>query len=180
MKSYCSGRWTREEDERLCQVIQRFEGVRVSWMDVAQVMRTRSRQQCQQRWARTLSLGRPLGHWKRVEDDMLYLIMWPSTTCEDWDDVARWMEYYLPTCRRSCSAKACRDRWTNYLSPEIIRTPFTEEEIDIIAKHLPESTSWANLAKHLPGRPPRLIKMVCRKLQWNRMMSPGKHQLNVP
>ncbi|OQR99153.1 hypothetical protein ACHHYP_07256 [Achlya hypogyna] len=98
------------------------------------------------------SHGRPQGHWKRIEDDMLYLIMWPETTCNDWNEVARWMEVYLPNCRRR---------------------PFTHEETTRLADLLPISKSWASLARHFPGRPARLIKEECRKLRWSRVMSPA-------
>ncbi|KDO23822.1 hypothetical protein SPRG_11254 [Saprolegnia parasitica CBS 223.65] len=172
MTLHSSGRWTPEEDELLRRLIERYQGAPVSWMDVARAMK-RARGSSASNAGRGVS-GRPQGHWKRVEDDMLYLIMWPSTSCENWDEVAQWMEAYLPSCHRS--AKACRDRWCNYLSPDILTAPFTPEEIAKIAELLPISKSWASLARHLPGRPARLIKEECRKLRWDRLMSPGRPQ----
>ncbi|KAL5729954.1 hypothetical protein ACHQM5_002841 [Ranunculus cassubicifolius] len=55
--------------------------------------------------------------------------------------------------------KSCRLRWMNYLSPNVKRGNFTEEEDDIIVNHVEKiGTSWSVIAASLQGRTDNEIK----------------------
>ncbi|EAX83484.1 Myb-like DNA-binding domain containing protein [Trichomonas vaginalis G3] len=57
------------------------------------------------------------------------------------------------------TARQCRERWINYLSPNVANTPWTEEE-DRMLENLVETlgTKWCVIAKQFPRRTDVLIK----------------------
>ena len=54
----------------------------------------------------------------------------------------------------------CRDRWVNYLSPDIDRSEFTvEEELRVVSEVLARGTAWSAISKEcMPKRPANDIK----------------------
>jgi hypothetical protein len=56
-------------------------------------------------------------------------------------------------------ARQCRERWVNYLDPELSRTPWTTAEDDILrAKFIEFGSKWVKISNFLPGRSPNGIK----------------------
>ncbi|PAN19235.1 hypothetical protein PAHAL_3G258200 [Panicum hallii] len=56
--------------------------------------------------------------------------------------------------------KQCRERWLNHLKPGIKKDTFWTEEEDLmlVAWHRKLGPSWAEMAKHIPGRPENSLK----------------------
>ncbi|KAH0793086.1 Myb-like DNA-binding domain containing protein [Histomonas meleagridis] len=68
------------------------------------------------------------------------------------------------------TARQCRDRWTNYLSPQNKNAPWTVEEDNLLAqKYLELGSQWTIIAKYFDGRSENNVK--------NRWYTHIKHKL---
>lgn len=57
------------------------------------------------------------------------------------------------------NGKQCRERWVNFLNPEIKKVPFsTDEDIFILEKKLEIGNRWAEIIKEMPGRTENNVK----------------------
>jgi hypothetical protein len=57
------------------------------------------------------------------------------------------------------TAKQCRERWFNHLSPEVTKCPWTPEEDQILfQEYVKQGAKWAEIAKVLPGRSDNAVK----------------------
>lgn len=58
----------------------------------------------------------------------------------------------------SRNGKQCRDRWTQYLDPNLVKTKFTDQDRDTIIEALEQGQKWSYLAGVMPGRSANDIK----------------------
>jgi myb proto-oncogene protein len=59
----------------------------------------------------------------------------------------------------SRNGKQCRERWVNFLNPEIKKDPFTlTEDIMILEKRLSIGNKWSEIIKEMPGRTENNVK----------------------
>ena len=62
-----------------------------------------------------------------------------------------------PTVLRN--GKQCRERWVNFLNPEIKKDPFSlEEDIYLLQRRLEIGNKWAEIIKQMPGRTENNVK----------------------
>ncbi|KAM7493256.1 hypothetical protein LguiB_027865 [Lonicera macranthoides] len=142
------GQWTPEEDEILCNAVQRFKGK--NWKKIAECFKDRTDVQCLHRWQKVLNPELIKGPWSKEEDEIIVQLV-DKYGAKKWSTIAQ----HLP----GRIGKQCRERWHNHLNPAINKEAWTqEEELALIHAHQIYGNKWAELTKFLPGRTDNSIK----------------------
>lgn len=140
--------WTKEEDNTLERMVERFGEKR--WSKVSECIEGRSPNQCYFRWTTVLKPGLIKGPWSVVEDKIL--IKWVKE-----NGVRRWSLCAQRIPGRS--GKQCRERWLNSLNPEVKRGDWSnEEQVRIIQEIKRIGCSWSTMAKGFENRTENSIK----------------------
>jgi hypothetical protein len=85
------------------------------------------------------------------EEDAMLLGLVRQLGHKDWQYIASWMG------RRS--ARQCRERWVNYVNPELSQSPWTPaEDTALRAKYAELGPKWVKISKCLPNRSVNNIK----------------------
>ncbi len=75
---------------------------------------------------------------------------------KNWNQIANSFNMTLNSQR---NGKQCRERWVNFLNPNIRRDPFTvEEDLIILEKRLNIGNKWSEIIKDMEGRTENNVK----------------------
>jgi hypothetical protein len=111
--------------------------------------------------ARTSNSKKPKIYFSAAEDALLRNVV-ETQGLSDWGKIAK----YLP----SRSPRQCRDRWTNYLAPELINRPFTPEEDKVLYRKVKKyGQHWECLVNFFVGRSKNDLKN-----RWNTVIRKGR------
>ncbi|KAJ0397727.1 hypothetical protein P43SY_007195 [Pythium insidiosum] len=144
-------KWTKEEDARLREAVQRFGGK--NWKRIAETLgQGRTDVQCLHRWNKVLKPGLVKGPWTPEEDRVLLsLIKRYGVGKIRWCDIA----LHLP----GRIGKQCRERWCNHLDSSIRKGQWTPEEDELVFSLQQQlGNKWSEIAKMLPGRTENAVK----------------------
>ncbi|GAA5969514.1 hypothetical protein JCM11641_008139 [Rhodosporidiobolus odoratus] len=144
--------FTSEDDLALRSALEKGDG-KLSWTQISKNAfpdGRYSKQDCVDRW-KIISKPKPTkGPWTSSEDEQLRGLV-TRYGSEKWVMIAGEMQ--------TRSGKQCRERWHNHLDPSINKSDWTADEIALIRQlHATIGPRWAEMAKHLPGRPDNSIK----------------------
>lgn len=93
---------------------------------------------------RANQLTAPKVKFSRSEDDKLVSLIERLGT-RDWETIAIEMKNRTP--------RQCRDRWYNYLNPNITNQPWSEEEDKLLEKmHNKYGSRWTKIARYFKNR----------------------------
>jgi len=138
--------WTSEEDKLLLQVAINFE--QKSWTQVAGYFKDKNPAQCRARYKR-IRPGIVKGPWRKEEDNQILELV--KQYGRNWAMISKMMP--------SRNGKQIRDRFLNYLDPQINKIKFTKDEDEkIIELYKEHGSKWSVIAKSFPGRTGDMIK----------------------
>ena len=140
---------TKWENEESLELIDLVEKHGENWIKVANLMKLKTGKQCMQKYKNMMKVKRK-GNWVDSEDLLLL----------------KWVEVNGPNKWTQCSrrikgrcGKQCRERWMNTLDPRVKRGNWEEiEQAQIFRQMQLNWSSWAIIAKALPGRTENAIK----------------------
>lgn len=86
----------------------------------------------------------PRAKFTQSEDELLIQLVENFGT-NDWQSISHQMP--------GRNSRQCRDRWQNYLSPDVVNGPWTPEEEELLVKKYEElGPSWKQIATFFPTR----------------------------
>ena len=139
-------KWTREEDELLIVLAEKFN--EKHWKEISKRFVNKNSLQCFSRYKR-IRPGIIKGSWKKEED--LKILNLVEKHGKSWSKIAKLFG--------SRNGKQIRDRFINVLDPEIKKGKFLEEEdLTLVSLFKSLGPKWATIAKFFPNRTADMIK----------------------
>lgn len=142
-------KWSKSDDNKLLSHVNFYldKGQKANWKSISSNFDSKTPYQCYSRYYRI----RPsIKHGKFSRDEDKIIINEVAKYGKKWRKISKKMSRY---------PKQIRDRYINYLDPNIHLNPFTNEEIQIIEEKVETlGRQWVEISKQLKGRTTNMIK----------------------
>lgn len=102
---------------------------------------------------------------------------------ECWNLVAEYVKRVTSSSAQVKTAKQCRERWNNQLSPNVQLTPLSDIEIrKLFELHGEYGNSWSKISGRMPGRTDNIVKnyFLCRLRRLARSIKRGAVEQATP
>lgn len=100
--------------------------------------------------------------WTEAEDEFLREF---GVRCKKWALIAKEINAKFHNNVLIRNQKHCRERWKNFVDPELKKRPFTRFEDDLIVRLYEKYKSWAKVAKEIKHRNENQVKNRYRALK---------------
>ncbi|CAK94183.1 unnamed protein product (macronuclear) [Paramecium tetraurelia] len=166
LKMHSSRNWTDEEWKVLIWIIQQYcvanqknsEDFKAEdWHEISEIIAIKDEFNCQFKWFSHLRVVPASKNWTSEEDQLLYKIMTKEPNI-------KWFEVQYEMFIQSSGlyfrkAKQYRERWNNYLNPQVNRGIWTElDDFNLLQIALAEGLRWSNISKKLKNRTENQVK----------------------
>ncbi|KAL5340983.1 Homeodomain-like protein [Aspergillus crustosus] len=149
-------RWTSPEDALLFELYQIQEKAptgkcqKINWNEIARHIPGRSNKDCRKRYYNRFTGGLRKGSWTQEEDERLFQLV--ERYQYRWATIAQKME--------TRNADQCSKRWHHCLNPELERSPWSDEENELLLSAVgTHGSSWKDIQRcHFPTRSANNIK----------------------
>jgi hypothetical protein len=143
-------RWCDNEDAILRYAVSCEDESKPNWKKISKNFFSGSRSplQCKSRWTKSLQPGIVLGNWKEDEDAKIRQLRKQGVR---WAHIAEQLPGRI--------AEHIRDRYVNFLDPDLKKTPWSKSEDQILFEQQKlHGNKWTLIAKCLPGRSENAVK----------------------
>jgi hypothetical protein len=138
--------WTEEEDNMLIALVHSQQ--RRSWQKVAETLSNKTAYDCYLRF-RSINPCLRKGAWDPTEDAKVMDAI--KVYGKRWNKIAKVFS--------NRNAKQIRDRYINYLDPEIVKGKFSvDEDLLILDLHSKYGNRWSFIRRFIPHRSSDMIK----------------------
>jgi hypothetical protein len=135
------------------------------WEVVSRIFVNKKIDDCKFEWLLLLKGGQPQEDWAEDEDELLskiirYLVAnrRKQTTENKWNEVAKelYKQSHQAYFRRP---KQCRERWRNYLDPDISKGEWCQSEDSVLLEYVLEiGKKWSAISKCMKNRTEHAVK----------------------
>ena len=95
------------------------------WQNISKLVPGRNDNQCHYKWTSEFKTQPQKIPWTHDEDQLLRSLV-AERGCRQWQEIALEINQALGVTKRQ--GKQCRERWINFLDPEIKKAPWDDEE----------------------------------------------------
>lgn len=134
----------------------------------------KSQGQLKAKWQSLLKIAVGKTPWSAKEDELLIQIASEKGSKKPWTEIASELNARSGS-KAIRTGKQCRERWINYLDPEINRGFWTtKEDIKLLESFIQLGKKWAEIAKRVGKRTEN-----CVKNRWVSLMKKYKKELGL-
>jgi len=128
------------------------------WEHLEQIFPTKQAYQIRKRWNSLLKVELLQSPWSPEEDELLQKLVSQYGTERQWKKISEKINstFKSGTFRHS---RQCRERWINYVDPQVKRGKWTfEEDLELMKTFIKVGKKWSSIAKLLGDRTENAVK----------------------